>query len=229
MIVSAPYRLVAERSALFRRAVLALSSEQWTVAGLCALCVAALAGAAGNTVLFALMLLLHDVTDLNDGYVYQQKEKGQSNGYGLYLDHMLDGFGAALVAYGLYRLVGWPMWCAAGLVLYYLIAIHAWLYKITRLNLGETRGAYYGVTLSERRMLWVNTDDLTAAVAVLAFTGGAPWAFYVTAVALVTVLLVKVSRAVLELRATQWRPVAEPVPAPRSAPRPAPAAGFAEP
>lgn len=205
MLVSLPYRYIAARSGAFRQAVTRLSSEQWSLIGFSILILSAIAGALGYPSVYILCLLGHDVCDLNDGYVYRQKERGAANGYGLYLDHILDSIGASLATYGGYCLVGEPLACTIGLVMFYLIAIHSWLFKVTRLARGQADGLYFGVTLSEEKIIWLNVDDLTLVMALIVLTHWMPL-LYIMDAGLLCILVVKVVRACLELRKTQWRP-----------------------
>jgi hypothetical protein len=168
--------------------------------------VAALAGYWGHALIYVSMLLCEVVCDTNDGYVYQGKENGIVNGYGLYLDHALDAIAAALAAFGGYSIVGHPLACAIGLILYYLIAIHSWLYKITQMSRGRIHGLYYAVRMSKRRQLMLNVDDLTVAMSVLVLTGWIPLLYIIDA-ALFAIFIRKFYRAVVELRTNMWRQV----------------------
>jgi hypothetical protein len=162
-----------------------------------------------------LLLLGHDLCDINDGYVYSQSEKGINNGYGLYLDHMLDSIGAGFAAYGTYLLLGTPFACIIGLSLYYLIAIHSWLYKINKVAQGDLEGVYYAVNVSTAKRLWLNVDDLTLLLAIAVFIH-LPLLLYVIDAVLIIILIVKFSRTTLELRKTLWRSVASPTETPIS-------------
>lgn len=207
MIFGAPHRQIARRSPAFHKIVSSLSSEQWSFIGFGCLTLTALAGYLSQPYLYAGLLFIHDICDINDGYVYQKNENGTLNGYGLYIDHMLDGIGASFVTLGGYLLLeAAPLACAAGLVFYYLIAIHSWLYKINKIGEGQPSGVYYAVTVSRGRMLWLNVDDLTVVMAVIVLSRNL-LLLYLTDAVLLAILVTKVFRATLELRATRWLPV----------------------
>jgi hypothetical protein len=203
MILIRPYRTFIDRSPAWRRVVLSVSSETWSLLGLvCTICAAG-AGHFHFATAYSVLLVLQIICDTNDGYVYQERENGIVNGYGLYLDHILDGVAAALAAYGGYAIVGHPLACAVGLTLYYLIAIHSWLYKIAQLARGQIYGLYYAVTLSKRRRLLLNVDDLAVFMVALVLTDWIPLLYIIDGV-LLLVFVRKVIRAAMELRATMW-------------------------
>jgi len=204
LIIGAPHRYLAQHSTAFRTIIFSLSSEQWTCFGFGCLLMSAFAGFFHHPYFYAALLCAQDISDINDGYVYQNKENGLCNGYGLYIDHILDSIGASFAALGGFFLLGAaPFACAAGLVLFYLIAIHSWLYKITKISEGQRIGAYYGVLLSRERALWLNVDDLTLVMAIIGISRFVPL-LYLTDVALFVILVTKVVRTSRELRKTRW-------------------------
>jgi len=206
MIVGIPYWYIIKRSTTVSKVINSLTSEQWSFIGFTLLLLTPLAALLEMSSVYALLLFGHNLCDINDGYVYVQKEKGILNGYGLYIDHMLDSIGAGFVAYGTYRFLDTPMACIIGLSLYYLIAIHSWLYKINMLVQGKSEGVYYAVTVSAPKRLWLNVDDLTLFLAIAVLTN---WKslLYLIDLALIIVLIVKFSRASLELRKRLWHSV----------------------
>lgn len=207
MIIGLPYRHLIEQSALIRKVINSFTSEQWSFIGFGCLLLIPVAAHFGLVWLYALFLLGHNLCDINDGYVYSQKEKGIHNGYGLYIDHMLDSIGAGFVAYGTYRLLDVPAACILGLSLYYLIAIHSWLYKINRVAQGDLEGVYYAVAVSPQKRMWLNVDDLTLLLAIAAFTQCQQLLYFIDSI-LIIILVVKFSRTSLELRKKLWHSAA---------------------
>ena len=204
MIIGVPHRYLAERSSAFRAFIFSLSSEQWSCLGFSFLVLSTFAGYFHQRYLYVTLLLIQDISDINDGFVYRFKENGRCNGYGLYLDHVLDSIGASFAALGAYFLLGAaPFAFTIGLVLYYLIAIHSWLYKITKIAEGVSVGAYYGVLVSRDKMVWLNVDDLSLVLATLVITRCIP-ILYVADVALFAIFISKVFHAARELRVTGW-------------------------
>lgn len=218
MIFGVSHRIAIQRSRAFQRFALAVSSEGWSMTGFACLVSAAIAGYFQWPYVFIALLFAQNICDLNDGYVYREKERGVLNGYGLYFDHILDSVGAAFVVYGGYCLLNAaPLACVVGLVLFYLIAIHSWLYKITRISAGDNAGVYFAVTVSHRRMLWLNVDDLTVIVTAIVVTKSV-LLLYVTNALLGAVFLIKVCRATGELRSSRWAPVTREGPLPTGIP-----------
>ena len=205
MIIGYPYRYFAERSTIVRRAIVWLSSEKWSGIGFTCLLFTAVAGYFHQRYCFAALLIGHEICDINDGYVYQNEEHGKANGYGLYIDHILDSIGAAFVALGeVFLLNSTQFLCVFGLVCWYLIAIHSWLYKIVKISSGEVDGAYYAVVVSKERRLALNVDDLAVIMIVIAFSRSVT-VLYLTDAALLLIFLAKVVRTVSELRSSRWR------------------------
>src|ERR1051325_11090001 len=106
MLLIKPYSLLVSRSRRLQRCIVILSSEAWSVTGLVCMSVAAVAGHRQLTSLYVAFLLLEIICDFNDGWVYEYQEVGAINGYGLYLDHMVDVLAAACAAWGCHQLVG---------------------------------------------------------------------------------------------------------------------------
>jgi phosphatidylglycerophosphate synthase len=200
------YRGVIDRSPTVRKAILSMTSEAWSFIGAVCMVAAAVAGHCTWRYIYVAFLLCEVICDTNDGYVYQNKENGVVNGYGLYLDHALDAVAAALAAYGCYALVRQPFACAVGLTLYYLIAIHSWLYKITQISRGRINGLYYAVRVSRWRQMLLNVDDLAVAMSALVITGWIPL-LYIIDGALLVIFVSKFVRAVLELRVNMWHDI----------------------
>ena len=208
MLIIQPYLFVADRSPVLRRFIFGLTSETWSFLGLGFTILAAVAGYLHWPAAYAGMLCCELLCDTHDGYAYQENEKGIANGYGLYLDHVVDAVAAALITYGGYALVGHGLACVVGLALYYLIAIHSWLYKITQMTRGRLDGLYYAITVSKPRRLLLNVDDLTIAIGVIAISGWVPLIYVIDGVLLV-IFIGKVARAVVELRSDLWRPAVQ--------------------
>ena len=203
MVIGVPYNFLLSRSSVTLALVNKLTSEQWSVAGFLSLALIPVAGYFRFVSAYGVLLILHELCDINDGSVYAHKEKGILNGYGLYLDHMLDSIGACFVACGTFFLLDSPFACVVGLTLYYLIAIHSWLYKINKVAVGECEGTYFGVMLSARKKLLLNVDDLKLLL-IVATGGNFPSLLLFIVIALAIVFVLKVGRTMRELRRTLW-------------------------
>jgi hypothetical protein len=134
-------------------------------------------------------------------------ENGRWNGYGLYLDHLCDSIGAPAVACGGYLLLGHGWLVAGALVLFYLIAVHSWLYKIVQISLGQNEGVDFWVVLEPgSRFRRLGPDDLSVVLACIVLLHSIAL-LVVLEVVLAAVIAYKVARAIALLRATCWRPI----------------------
>jgi hypothetical protein len=204
MLIDRTYVVVFDRSVALRAFVYRFSSEFWTSLGLLCLIASAIAGRNRSEWLYCTLLIGHSVCDINDGLVYTRFEKGVPNGYGLYLDHVCDSIGMAAACYGGYLLVGNLLWCAGLLVLYHLIAIHAWLYKIVKVASGNLHGLHYQLSLSPKYRLALGGGDLAVGVIVVIITG---WIDGLKLLCgfMLSVLIFKIGTAIRELRGNHWR------------------------
>lgn len=204
MIFGTPHRYLVSKSAGFRKFVIAFSSEQWSCTGFLCLVLTSVAGYFHHPYLYTVLLFVQEICDINDGFVYREKEKGIQNGYGLYIDHILDSIGASFTVLGGYFLLGTaPLACGFGLILYYLIAIHSWLYKINKVSEGQLTGAYYGIPISRDNAVFLNVDDLTVMMSIIVISRSVSLLYFTDSI-LAVILISKITRATLELRSTRW-------------------------
>lgn len=206
MLINIPYKKLSEKSTLLRRFIKSFSSEQWSFIGFLTLVASGLAGYYNCPWTYGLLLVFHTICDLNDGYVYQSHEQGITNGYGFYLDHILDSIGIAFAVFGGYCIT-LALWnCLILILLFYLIAIHSWLYKVVKVAHGEQKGQYYNFNVSKRLNLSLDVDDLKMLAAIAIITNWFPLIILIN-ITLFGILLEKITKTIFELRSTLWRKI----------------------
>lgn len=206
MILTYPQTILYKNFKPYRDLVQSRSSEFWSGLGCTALFLTWPAGYFSLPYLFAALVIFHCLCDAHDGFVYRDVEQGVANGYGLYIDHMLDAIGALFVALGAIQIAQYPWMVGLTLVLFYLIAIHSWLYKIVQVAAGRRDGLDFWIYLSRNQSeIRIGPDELSLVAALLAITHGNPAVFTVLMAAMMLLLFHRVIRATLEFRKIYWK------------------------